>query len=511
MYWGQFTSPLQWLKPARQAIAYEALPSTVDDPDATGDANPRIAQRVLRKIDTRLLPLLFTTYMLNFMDKTILSSASVFGLKEDTGLHGQQYSWVSSIFYVGYFVWTYPTTILIARVRVGRYLGVNTLFWGVVVGLTAACRGYGGLLAVRFLLGVAEASVTPGFVFVTGAWYTRGEIPGRTGIWFAGNAVGGMCAGLLAFGVGSVSERGDGGVGPWRWMFILLGGATFLWGFVLLWGLPDGISSAGFLTEREREVAVERVVVEGMGRTEKTDWSWEQVVECFVDPKTWFIFGLELLTQIPNGGTQNFANLVIKSFGFTSLESTLVNIPYSILSAGFIAGTGYLAGRFRQANCLLIVAAVVPCLMGSALIYLRENTSKPVQLVGYFMLSSGPSAMPLALSLVQTNYRGVTKKMTMTALLFFGYCAGNMAGPQFFREAEAPGYTTAFLAIMACYGLAILLAVGLRCYLQQTNVVRDQQESTVVGAEGTTTVGAGTLGNYDDLTDWKTRGFRYRY
>lgn len=39
---------------------------------------------ILRKVDWRLIPLLFFTYMLNFMDKTILSSASVFGLIDDT-------------------------------------------------------------------------------------------------------------------------------------------------------------------------------------------------------------------------------------------------------------------------------------------------------------------------------------------------------------------------------------------------------------------------------------------
>lgn len=41
-------------------------------------------RRIVRKIDWRLIPLLFFTYMLNFMDKTILSSASVFGLIDDT-------------------------------------------------------------------------------------------------------------------------------------------------------------------------------------------------------------------------------------------------------------------------------------------------------------------------------------------------------------------------------------------------------------------------------------------
>lgn len=55
--------------------------STVEEAGAT---DTTMAKRVLRKIDMRLVPLLFFTYMLNFMDKTILSSASVFGLTEDT-------------------------------------------------------------------------------------------------------------------------------------------------------------------------------------------------------------------------------------------------------------------------------------------------------------------------------------------------------------------------------------------------------------------------------------------
>lgn len=50
---------------------------------ATG-VDAAMAKRVVRKIDMRLIPLLFITYMLNFMDKTILSSASVFGLQDDT-------------------------------------------------------------------------------------------------------------------------------------------------------------------------------------------------------------------------------------------------------------------------------------------------------------------------------------------------------------------------------------------------------------------------------------------
>jgi hypothetical protein len=58
--------------------------AAVDQSTVEQGTDIAMAKRVLRKIDMRLVPLLFFTYMLNFMDKTILSSASVFGLSEDT-------------------------------------------------------------------------------------------------------------------------------------------------------------------------------------------------------------------------------------------------------------------------------------------------------------------------------------------------------------------------------------------------------------------------------------------
>lgn len=437
---------------------------------------------------------------------------------------GQQYSWVSSIFYFGYFFWTYPTNTLIARLPVAQYMTANTFIWGTVVALTAACTNYGGLLTVRFLLGVAEATITPTFMFITTTWYTRDEIPVRTGIWFSGNSIGGMVASLFAFGVGHINDN----VGPWRWMYIILGVATFLWGSVLWFTLPDSIATAKFLSPEEKQYAADRVIVAGTGRTDKTAWKWDQVKECLIDPKTWFIFSLEILTQIPNGGTQNFANLVIKSFGFTSLQSTLINIPYSLLSGGVIMLTGWLAGRFRQVNCLLIVVVVIPCVVGAALCDARSHVSKGVQLFGYFLLCTGPAAMPLALSLVQANYRGVTKKTTVTALLFLAYCAGNIAGPQFFKTSEAPTYSTAFRTIMICYALAIGMAMGLRTYLAWVNKKRAREEGFEGSAGAAGAVGGGKVvdivdggadavnqvelrsEDYEDVTDWQMAGFRYR-
>ena len=70
--------------------------------DAT-DIDPEEAKRVLRKIDLRILPLLMVTYMLQYLDKSSISFASVYGLQTGTNLVGQQYAWLSSIFYFGAF------------------------------------------------------------------------------------------------------------------------------------------------------------------------------------------------------------------------------------------------------------------------------------------------------------------------------------------------------------------------------------------------------------------------
>jgi MFS family permease len=392
--------------------------------------------------------------------------------------------------------------------------------------MTAVCTNFGGLMTVRFLLGVAEATITPGFMFLTSTWYTRDEIPVRIGIWFAGNSIGGLISSLLAFGVGHIDDE----VRPWRWIYIILGICTFLWAIPIYFFLPDKISEAKFLTPEERQIAADRVIIAGTGSTEHSHWRLDQVKECLIDPKTWLIFSIELLTQMPNGGTQSFSNIVIQTFGFTNLQSTLINIPYSVLTASLIAGTGWLAGRYQTLNCLLIITVVIPCVVGAAIISQRDSVPHGVQLFAYFLLSSGPAAMPLNMSLVQSNYRGVTKRMTMTAMLFVAYCTGNIAGPHFFRKGEAPHYGTAFRAIMICYSLVVVLALTLRFYLRWINLKRMREE----GFEGSASSAGALAGgkarevsngkdvaevvtevqlrpeDYDDVTDWKTVGFRYR-
>jgi hypothetical protein len=87
------------------------------------DTDPQEARQVLRKIDRHLLPLLMGTYLLQYLDKSSINFASVFGLKQGTHLHGQQYSWLSSLFYIGYLLAQPVAGYLLQRLPIGKFIG----------------------------------------------------------------------------------------------------------------------------------------------------------------------------------------------------------------------------------------------------------------------------------------------------------------------------------------------------------------------------------------------------
>jgi hypothetical protein len=61
---------------------------------ATLEVDEAEAKRVLRKIDFRVVPILFVTYLLQYLDKNSINFANTFGLQEGTNLKGQDYSWL---------------------------------------------------------------------------------------------------------------------------------------------------------------------------------------------------------------------------------------------------------------------------------------------------------------------------------------------------------------------------------------------------------------------------------
>jgi hypothetical protein len=61
---------------------------------------------------------------------------------------------------------------------------------------------------------------------------------------------------------------------------------------------------------------------------------------------------------------------------------------------------------------------------------------------------------------------------------------------------------------MICYALVLVVAMGLRAYLMFENKRRDRVESAIRVPDDDPPVTAET--DEEELTDWDTKGFRYR-
>lgn len=125
-------------------------------------------RNVRLKIDLIVLPIFLITQMLQFLDKTALNYANIFGYQEALDLHGTQFNYLSAMVYAGYFFGQYPWVRLIGRFPAQKVLAVSCLMWGLLVLMLTQCRTYSSAMACRFILGIFEAAVTPGLTLMTG-------------------------------------------------------------------------------------------------------------------------------------------------------------------------------------------------------------------------------------------------------------------------------------------------------------------------------------------------------
>lgn len=160
---------------------------------------------------------------------------------------------------------------------------------------TPACHNFAGIAANRFILGLLEATVNPGFVLIMSMWYTSAEQPLRLESYYCTNGIATMFGGLIGYAVGHIKT----GLPRWMYVFLIFGSCSVLMGIITLLFLADLPSTAKFLTERERVVAVERVAANRQG-VKNRHFKKYQAWQTLYDPKTWILFVMAIGAQIPN-------------------------------------------------------------------------------------------------------------------------------------------------------------------------------------------------------------------
>ncbi|WOO81915.1 putative transporter [Vanrija pseudolonga] len=438
-----------------------------------GELDPKAEKRLKRKLDRRILPVLGICYFFYYVDKTTLSYAAIFGIKDDLKLKGTDYNWLSSIFYFGWLAWAIPSNLLMQRSPPAYYLAFNIGMWGVFLMCQAAVNNFAALAALRVLGGAVEAIADPAFMLITSMYYTRAEQPSRISAWYMWNGVGVAGGGLIGYGIGHIKSS----IASWRFEFIIVGAFCTAWACVLAYILPNSPATFRGFNHEEKLMMIARLA-KGQTGIEQRKIRWDQIREAFTDYKTWLFMLLGFIANIPNGGISNFSTLVIKGLGFNQLHTSLLGIPQGVLVVIWI-GAGALINERLPKNSRTIVCALfmLPTIAGALGFLLAPTHAYVGRLICFYLTGSYQASFVLSLSLITSNTGGQSKKMIVSGMIWFGACIGNIAGPFFYKTNQAPKYSLGIGSLLVANILELLLFFVFRFAFIWENKKKERQRA----------------------------------
>ncbi|KAL3482151.1 major facilitator superfamily domain-containing protein [Aspergillus californicus] len=457
------------------------------------DANSPEAQRVKRKIDMRIMPMIFIVYLLQLMDKNSLSFAAIMGIREDANLTASQYSWLGSIVYFGYLGGDIPATYLMQRFPLSKCLSFMCMLWGVVVALHAVCHDFNSLAAVRFFLGAIEVITVPVAIYITGAFYTKEEQVTRVAIWYTTSGWAGVFGGFFAWAIYHATNF------RWQGLFVLYGGMTFATGILLYFFLAASPTDARWLTDEEKVIALERVRGNKTG-TEVWRFNWLQLREALLDIRLYLTFLLLVSSGLPNGGVTAFGPTIVAGFGYDTAKTTLLNMG----SGGTqVVGTiiALFVAKYTSRTFAGVATLILACI-GCALMLGIPETNNTGRYGGYILMYQFPICVLFIITFLTAGVAGSTKKFAFGCVYQLGYAVGNIIGPQTYRERDTPEYYLAKYTMLAFFIFTAILISIYGTLHHVWNARRDkkrleEQQESLENEE------------FRDLTDIQLKSFRY--
>jgi sugar phosphate permease len=190
-----------------------------------------LRQKALRKRWFYILPTVFVTYSLAYLDRANYGFGAAAGLAKTLNISGSRSALLGALFFLGYFLFQIPGAAFAQR-KSARFLIFFALVgWGTLASLTGIITNFWLLAIDRLLLGIAESFILPAMLILLTNWFTRAERSRANTLLILGNPVTvlwmSVATGYLIRAVG------------WQVAFILEGIPSVIWGFIWLFVVRD--------------------------------------------------------------------------------------------------------------------------------------------------------------------------------------------------------------------------------------------------------------------------------
>ncbi len=194
-----------------------------------GDASR--ARPELRRRWLFLLPAVFVTYSLAYLDRANYGFGAAAGMAETLHISDSRSAFLGSLFFLGYFLFQIPGATYARRRSATRLVFFALLSWGALAALTGVIREFWLLALDRLLLGVAESLILPSMLILLTNWFTRPERSRANTILILGNPV-------TVLWMSAVTGYLIKAIG-WQMAFVVEGVPSMLWAFVWLIAVRD--------------------------------------------------------------------------------------------------------------------------------------------------------------------------------------------------------------------------------------------------------------------------------
>ncbi|CRK33768.1 hypothetical protein BN1708_006143 [Verticillium longisporum] len=443
----------------------------------SSDEDAVALRKLTRKIDLRIIPLFIFLYTMTFLDRVNIGNARLWHLEADLGMAGYDYNLAVLVFYIPYMLLEIPSNMLLNRLKPRYYIASLVFLWGLTMTLAGFSTRFAHLVAARVLLGVFEAGMFPGCLFLLATWYPRHALLTRTALFLLANDIAGSLSGLLGAGLGALD--GVRAASGWRWIFWLEGAFTCAAALLALRHVPDFPHREPFLADAERALWLARLDRDARGLGPGPGPGHEpmtprRVLRALRDWKVLAGGVLYLAVCVTAYSISVFTPTILRTFGWGPLKSNLLSTPVRVASGVVSVLVGVVSDRTRRRG--------VYCLGGFAtsivgLLVVMVPADGGVRYAGLYLAAVGIYVcQPLVIAWTVNQLVGNVKRGTATAFAISCGQLGGIISAVVFPAKDEPQYVAGISTCIAFQAVGIAMAVIMWVCCRRENRARERGE-----------------------------------
>ena len=409
-------------------------------------------KRLLLKLDIIVLGYVSGAYLLAYMDRGNIGNANTAGMSSDLDIDDNQYQWLLTVLYLGYILFNWQT--IFYKIFPARYYVPTVIcIWGIIAGSCGAAQNFGGMLALRLLLGIFESSYSPGLAYFFSFFYYRKEMARRLGWYVSIAPLAASFAGAFAYFV-TVHRHAIAG---WRALFLVEGLPAVAVGLFGYYWLPSNTLDCQFLTETEKNIAKARTVRQVGDPERNRSLTAKEFFWSLLDLKNWLTTIMYFLFNVGYSSLPIYVPAILTGMGFTSIRAQGLSAPPYLFAALVVLFVGYMSDRYQLRGIFLAMCSGTGA-VGYLLLILVKKVA--VKYFALFLVTGGLyPCIGLVLSWVSNNNGSDSKRGAAFILMnFVGQC-GPLLGTHIFPASEGPFYKKGFYISFGACSLAAILAL----------------------------------------------------